>query len=344
MIDFVSHDKYNRIMENNFLDTVTLIKEYNTCNRQLQALLWGAIEIREQNGSKYIYLHKRQGGMPRTEYVEAKLKRKGKVPTDLSEKVKLNIDFAKRNLVDTIYKQAVLEGVAVTFLETETIIEGGKVAGISADDVQKVNNLKHAWQFTLDEGVICSPSDYSILCYINRLVEEGFYFNAGILRSVPVTIGGTKWKPDLPIESLVKEQLSEVLSIEDVYERALNALLFVTKKQLFIDGNKRTAVIFANHILISNGAGIVVIPEDEVDEYKKLLIHYYETDEKAEILDFLYNVSRLGRLIFALLCRLSLLDYVILDVAICKTTSYGTAKRAPNIFRNFAAATRQNRK
>lgn len=317
MIDFVSHDKYNRIMENNFLDTVTLIKEYNTCNRQLQSLLWGAIEIREQNGSKYIYLHKRQGGMPRTEYVgeytdslyntliannekakaiktnlrnlEAKLKRKGKVPTDLSEKVKLNIDFAKRNLVDTIYKQAVLEGVAVTFLETETIIEGGKVAGISADDVQKVNNLKHAWQFTLDEGVICSPSDYSILCYINRLVEEGFYFNAGVLRSVPVTIGGTKWKPDLPMESLVKEQLSEVLSIEDVYERALNALLFVTKKQLFIDGNKRTAVIFANHILISNGAGIVVIPEDEVDEYKKLLIHYYETDEKAEILDFLYK-------------------------------------------------------
>lgn len=164
MVDFVSHDKYNRIMENNFLDTVTLIKEYNTCNRQLQSLLWGAIEIREQNGSKYIYLHKRQGGMPRTEYVgeytdslyntliannekakaiktnlrnlEAKLKRKGKVPTDLSEKVKLNIDFAKRNLVDTIYKQAVLEGVAVTFLETETIIEGGKVAGISADDVQ----------------------------------------------------------------------------------------------------------------------------------------------------------------------------------------------------------------
>lgn len=317
MIDFVSHGKYNRTMENDFLDTVTLIKEYNTYNRQLQSLLWGAIEIREQSGSRYIYLHKRQGGIPRTEYVgeytddlyndllannekakaikkslrnlAAKLKRKGRTPTDLSEKVKLNIDFAKRNLVDTIYKQAVLEGVAVTFLETETIIEGGKVAGISADDIQKINNLKHAWQFTLDEGVITSPSDYSVLCYINRLVEEGFYYNVGTLRSVPVSISGTKWKPDLPVESLVKEQLSDVLSIEDVCERALNALLFVTKKQLFIDGNKRTAVIFANHILISNGAGIVVIPEDKVGEYKKLLIHYYETDKKAEIIDFLYT-------------------------------------------------------
>ena len=70
-------------------------------------------------------------------------------------------------------------------------------------------------------------------------------------------------------------------------ERALSALLFVTKNRLIIDGNQQTAVIFAKHISISSGAGIVVIPEDKVGEYKKLLIRYYETDEKAEILDFL---------------------------------------------------------
>lgn len=73
------------------------------------------------------------------------------------------------------------------------------------------------------------------------------------------------------------------------YEYTINALLFVTKKQLFIDGNKRTSVIFANHILISNGAGLIVIPEDNVPEYKKLLIDYYETDRTEEIKRFLYN-------------------------------------------------------
>lgn len=319
MVDFVSHKLYNSNMENELLDTITLIKEYNTYTKQLQTLMWGTIELREQGGSKYIYLHKRESGIPRTDYVgeysdelndillannakakeikkllrsvAAKLKRKGRIPSKLSDKVKLNIDFAKRNLVDTIYKQAVLEGVAVTFLDTETIIGGGKVAGISVDDIQKISNLKHAWQFTLDEGVITSPSDFNVLCYINKLVEEGFYYNAGTLRSVPVSIGGTSWKPNLPIESLVKEQLQDVLDIEDIYERAINTLLFVTKKQLFIDGNKRTAVIFANHILISNGAGIIVIPEDKVGEYKKLLVHYYETDEKKEIIDFLYRHS-----------------------------------------------------
>ena len=58
------------------------------------------------------------------------------------------------------------------------------------------------------------------------------------------------------------------------------------KKQLFLDGNKRTAVIFANHYLISSGMGIVVIPAELVSEYKKLLIHYYETDD-PRIIEFI---------------------------------------------------------
>ena len=221
--------------------------------------------------------------------IAKQLKAQGYEHGELTDAVRLNIDFAKRNMVDTIYKQAVLEGVAVTFLDTETIVEGGKISGISADDIQKINNLKHAWQFILDDGVITTRSDYSLLCMINRLVEEGFYYNAGKLRSVPVSIGGTKWKPELPIESVVREQLNEILEESDVYERAVKALLFVTKKQLFIDGNKRTSVIFANHILISDGAGLIAIPEDDVAEYKKLLIDYYETNKADEIRRFIYD-------------------------------------------------------
>jgi len=301
----------------NFLETLELVRSQKTYKAQLDSFLWGTVELREINGGKYIYLHKRVGGLTRTIYVgefneelysqiqknnlvakgikqklraiTKQLKERKFTVGELSEAVRLNIDFAKRNLVDTIYKQAVLEGVAVAFLDTETIIEGGKINGVSADDIQKINNLKHAWQFVLDEGVVTSKSDYSILCLINRLVEEGFYYNAGKLRSVPVFIGGTKWKPELPIETVVTEELNDILAEQDVYERAINALLFITKKQLFIDGNKRTSVIFANHILISNGAGLIVIPEDSVPEYKKLLITYYETDKTDEIKKFLYN-------------------------------------------------------
>ena len=308
---------YTINMENNVLETMELVNSQKNYTAQLDSLLWGTAEVREVKGGKYIYLHKRVGGLTRTVYageyseelysliqknnvaakeikkklraIAKQLKERNYVAGELTDAVCLNIDFAKRNLVDTIYKQAVLEGVAVTFLDTETIIEGGKINGVSADDIQKINNLKHAWQFVLDDGVVTSKSDYSILCLINRLVEEGFYYNAGKLRSVPISIGGTKWKPELPIESVVLEELNSILVEQDVYERAINALLFVTKKQLFIDGNKRTSVIFANHILISNGAGLIVIPENSVPEYKKLLIDYYETNQAEGIKQFLYG-------------------------------------------------------
>ncbi len=302
-------------MENLKIEILTLVNQRNVLLDKLNSLVFGAIEIRNVKKGQFIYLHTRVAGMLRTGYagpyseefhsqimknnIEAKalkrqvreinkqLKALGYKPYELTEKIKINIDFAKRNMVDTIYKQAVLEGVAVTYLDTETIISGGRINNVSTDDVLKINNLKHAWQFVLDENVATTPSDYNLLCTINKLVEEGFYYNAGRLRIVPVSIGGTAWKPQLPIESQVKEELADIFAIADVYDKAIEALLYVTKKQLFIDGNKRTSVIFANHILVNAGAGLIVIPDSEVSEYKKLLIEYYETDKKENIVAFL---------------------------------------------------------
>ena len=57
-------------------------------------------------------------------------------------------------------------------------------------------------------------------------------------------------------------------------------MLCVKKKQLFLNGNKRRAVILANHILIKSAAGLIVVPVKEVGENKRLLVDYYETDKK----------------------------------------------------------------
>lgn len=300
-----------------FLETIELVRSQKSYEAQLDSFLWGTVEVREIKGGKYIYLHKRVGGLTRTYYageyseelysliqknnlvakdikrklreITKQLKGRNFIVGELTDALRLNIDFANRNLANVIYNQAVLESIPVTYHDTKIIINGGKVSGFSADEIQKINNLKHAWQFVLDYTVVTTKSDYSVVCLINKLVDEGFYYNAGKLRSVPVSIDGTKWKPELPIESVVLEELNSILAEPNVYERAINALLFITKKQLFIDGNKRTSVIFANHILISNGAGLLVISEDSVPEYKKLLIDYYETDQTDEIKQFLYN-------------------------------------------------------
>lgn len=68
--------------------------------------------------------------------------------------------------------------------------------------------------------------------------------------------------------------------------------LYCMKAQLFNDGNKRTAVIFANHYLISQGEGLLIIPEEKVPEFKRLLVSYYEDRDNGEMMRFLKEKCR----------------------------------------------------
>lgn len=83
------------------------------------------------------------------------------------------------------------------FPQTEDIIENGKVTGMSASDVQKILNLKHAWEFVLDKDVISYPTDYPILCHIAKLVNEGFYQDGGRIRG---GVTSEKIQPQLPVD------------------------------------------------------------------------------------------------------------------------------------------------
>ena len=297
---------------------IKLLRKRESLEQELSSIVFGAIEIREEKSNKNIYVHLRISGKQVTKFVgkyseellstltknnekAKKLKKSlretnhelhklGFTDTDITEKVKRNIDFAKRNLALTIHSQAILEGVATTFASTEDIIEGAKVTGMSSTDIQKILNMKHAWEFILDEDVIQSNQNLGLAQQINKLIEEGFYYNAGEIRDTPVTIGGTKWKPELPIRTKLEEEITEILaSTKSRIEKAIDLVLFIQRSQIFIDGNKRTAVIFANHYLIANGLGLLYVPEDKVEEYKKLLVEYYETGIKKPISTFIEN-------------------------------------------------------
>lgn len=298
------------------MEIMNLLQNKQILENELKSLAYGAVEIRENDSNKYIYVHYREDGVSLTRYVgeyseelynlvlknsikakelkkqikeiNKRLKQLNYIEEELSQDVELNIDFAKRHLVDTIYKQAILEGVATTFADTENIIEGGKVNNMTPEDILKIVNLKHAWEFILNKNVILSDTNFALLCEINKMVEEGFYYSAGRIRNVPVTIGGTKWKPELPIESVIKEELKEIFDkkIDDI-DRAIELLLYIMKKQIFIDGNKRTSIIYSNHYLISKGKGIIVIPAELTQEFKDLLIPYYEGKDEEQIKKFI---------------------------------------------------------
>ena len=68
---------------------------------------------------------------------------------------------------------------------------------------------------------------------------------------------------------------------------AIGLCLYCMRTQVFLDGNKRAAVIFANHYLIAKGEGLIVIPDKLVPEFKKLLVKYYESNEAQAIKDFM---------------------------------------------------------
>lgn len=302
---------------NNYPEIQELLQQRADLHARLKVLAYdGTPEIKENKSGKYLYVRKRVGSRVTSTYVdvysdglyqlllrnnaEAKELRKqirrvekslaqiGFAEDELSPDVLLNLDFARINMKLSIYEQAVLEGVATSFPQTEDIIENGKVNGVTSSDVQKILNLKHAWEFILDKDVLQVKSDYSILCHVAKLVNEGFFENGGRIRGVPVTIGGSSYVPPLPVETVVIENLQEILgSNNEALDTAVELCLYCMKAQIFNDGNKRASVIFANHYLISKAGGLLVIPEAQVSEFKRLLVAYYEDRDNGEIKEFL---------------------------------------------------------
>ena len=301
--------KYNEIQE--------LLRSRADLNARLNLMPYdGTPEIKERGNGKYLYVRKRVAGKQTSTYVGAyteelynlllrnareareirkelrsidkQLANAGYSEDELSSDVINNIAFARANMKMNIYDQAVLEGVATSFPQTEEIIDNGKISGVTATDVQKILNLKHAWEFILDHDVIASRSDYYMLSHIARVVNEGFFAEGGRIRGVPVTIGGSSYVPPLPNELDVKEKIREIIEESDeVINTAIKLCLYCMKTQIFLDGNKRASVIFANHYLISHGGGFLVIPEKEVPEFKRLLVKYYEGEDITVIADFM---------------------------------------------------------
>lgn len=301
--------KYNEIQE--------LIRSRADLNARLNLMSHdGTPEIKKRGNEKYLYVRKRVAGKQTSTYVGAyteelynlllrnareareirkelrsidkQLANAGYSEDELSSDVINNIAFARANMKMNIYDQAVLEGVATSFPQTEEIIDNGKIFGVTATDVQKILNLKHAWEFILDRDVIASRSDYYMLSHIARVVNEGFFAEGGRIRGVPVTIGGSSYVPPLPNELDVKEKIREIIEESDeVINTAIKLCLYCMKIQIFLDGNKRASVIFANHYLISHGGGFLVIPEKKVPEFKRLLVKYYEGEDITVIADFM---------------------------------------------------------
>ena len=119
-----------------------------------------------------------------------------------------NIFLAKRNIIDAIWKSANLEGIAITFPETQKIYEGGNIEHLRLDEIVTINNLKHAWQFILNS--IDDEIDFNYISSVHSLVGSNLVDSPGKIRVYEVKMAGTEWIPELPTkENLEKSHLRD---------------------------------------------------------------------------------------------------------------------------------------
>lgn len=198
-----------------------------------------------------------------------------------------NIFLAKRNLIDNIYASAKLEGLNVTFPQTKTILEGINVPSVKLDEIQCILNLRDAWRYLISS--INDEFNLEYICKINEYVSRNESLEWGKLRTGKVEITGTPYIPEVPKEAEVRNSIEKILEKKLATERAIEYMLYGMRSQLFWDGNKRTSNICANKIMIQNGAGIIKVPENKIEQFNVLLTDFYNTNEKEEIKRFIFE-------------------------------------------------------
>ena len=183
-----------------------------------------------------------------------------------------NIFFAKRKLIDNIYKSANLEGIAVTFADTYSFMNNVNTGNISIDDMLKLKGLKDAWEYvlnTIDEELTI---DYIKKIHFQVCKGQNI-FPLGDFRDKGVGVTGTSWRPKLPIECNYENELKDIMSISNDLDRCISLFCWIQRSQMFLDGNKRVANLVANKEMIRCGQGIIAIPIEKIGEYFVLLIN-----------------------------------------------------------------------
>lgn len=203
-----------------------------------------------------------------------------------------NLLLTSNNLPLIIYNSARLEGINTTYPDTKTILEGVNVPNLKLDEINCILNLRDAWNYTLSN--IDEVVDLDYICKINSFVSRNESLEWGVLRTGKVGINGVDYIPEIPQKDIITKNIKEILKQGSITENALNLMLYLMRSQIFWDGNKRTSMIIANKILISNGCGIITIKEEDIREFNTLITEYYNTNNKNKIIKFLYEKCTFG--------------------------------------------------
>ena len=197
--------------------------------------------------------------------------------------------LAKKKWDENVYCGMKMENRAVTFPQTQTILNGVNVPNVQLDDIQAILNMRDAWKFLL--GTVNEEVTFEYWCKLNEYIARNEALEWGRLRTGIVGISGTDYEPPIPNKEKTIEELKSILSTSNASatDKALEAFVWGTRGQFFWDGNKRTSLMLANKILVSSGSGIMTITDKYMEQFNSLLLDYYNTGEREDLKQFLYQ-------------------------------------------------------
>lgn len=196
--------------------------------------------------------------------------------------------LAKKKRDENIYCGMKMENRNITFPQTQTILNGVNVPGVSLDDIQAVLHMRDAWRYLV--SAIDEPTTLATICKLNEYVARNEALEWGVLRTGRVGISGTDYVPPLPVSGEIEQELAALLSTDMTNtEKAITAFLWGARRQIFWDGNKRTSLLLANKLLLEKGNGMLTITEKNMAQFNELLSAYYNTNDMRVIKVFLYE-------------------------------------------------------
>lgn len=196
--------------------------------------------------------------------------------------------LAKKKWDENVYCGMRMENRAVTFPQTQTILNGVNVPNVQLDDIQAILNMRDAWRFLLDTS--SEPLTLEYICKLNGFIARNEALEWGKLRTGSVGISGTDYIPPIPAQTDVEQGLQAILGKDTTAtEKALTAFVWGARGQFFWDGNKRTSMTVANKILLSAGAGMLTITDKHMEQFNALLLDFYNNGKPETLKQFLYD-------------------------------------------------------
>ena len=181
--------------------------------------------------------------------------------------------------IDLSWKSSQIEGNTYSLLETERLLRESKTAeGKTKEEAIMLLNHKEALRFILDNTDYLQVLSLSHIEDIHALLTKDLSVDKGI-RHRRVGITGTNYHP-LDNEFQIREAIHDTCELingkDNVFEKALLTLVLLSYIQAFSDGNKRTARITSNAILIANGYCPLSFRTVDSVDYKKAMLIFYE--------------------------------------------------------------------